>query len=45
MKLYHGGSKMIKEPKYNGSRDQTDFCRGFYLTVVMNNPESYEYLK
>lgn len=33
MKLYHGSNKIIKEPKYNGSRDKTDFGRGFYLTA------------
>jgi hypothetical protein len=33
MRLYHGSNKIINEPKYNGSRDKTDFGRGFYLTA------------
>ncbi|MGL4346277.1 MAG: DUF3990 domain-containing protein [Cellulosilyticaceae bacterium] len=32
MKLYHGSKQVIKSPSYNGSRDKTDFGRGFYLT-------------
>lgn len=33
MKLYHGSNKIIKYPKFNGSREKTDFGRGFYLTA------------
>lgn len=32
MNLYHGSNKIISTPTYNGSRDKTDFGRGFYLT-------------
>lgn len=33
MKLYHGSNKIIKYPKFNGSREKTDFGRGFYFTA------------
>lgn len=36
MYLYHGSNKIIDNPKYNGSRERTDFGRGFYLTPNEN---------
>lgn len=36
MKLFHGSNKIIEKPQYNGSRDKTDFGKGFYLTPNEN---------
>lgn len=36
MKLYHGSNKIIDKPKHNGSREKTDFGKGFYLTPNEN---------
>lgn len=36
MHLYHGSNKIIDNPKYDGSRERTDFGRGFYLTPNEN---------
>lgn len=36
MYLYHGSNKIIDNPKYDGSRERTDFGRGFYLTPNEN---------
>lgn len=36
MNLYHGSNKVVDKPKYNGSRDKTDFGKGFYLTANEN---------
>lgn len=33
MKLYHGSNQIIENPLHNGSRDKTDFGKGFYLTA------------
>ncbi|MGL5085324.1 MAG: DUF3990 domain-containing protein, partial [Clostridium sp.] len=36
MKLYHGSNKVVNKPKYNGSRNKTDFGKGFYLSKDEN---------
>ena len=36
MDLYHGSNNIIDKPKHDGSRDRTDFGRGFYLTPNEN---------
>lgn len=36
MKLYHGSNKVINKPRYNGSRNKTDFGNGFHLTPDEN---------
>ena len=41
MLLYHGSYKEIKEPDLSFSRLRTDFGKGFYLTPIKSQAESW----
>ena len=41
MKVYHGGTDIITLPLVNIGRDELDFGKGFYVTDIQTQAESW----